>query len=159
MNRVVIVALRALVGVLMLGLLLIQVVILPVLAAEEAQSFPEVAFLRWPVLVLAILTVACVQVALVALWALLTLVEQGQVFSPAAFRHVDVIVAAAVVASALVAGTWWYLTLVGGIQQLGLTLMCFGLTCAGVALALLMVVMKALLRQATQLTSDLAEVI
>jgi len=159
MNRLVVVALRTLVAVLLLGLLFMQVVILPMLATEEAQSFPEVAFLRWPVLVLAILTVACVQVTLVALLALLTLVERSQVFSPAAFRHVDVIIGAAVVASALVAGTWWYLTLVGGIQQLGLTLLCFGLTCAGAAFALLMVGMKALLRQATQLTSDLAEVI
>ena len=58
-------------------------VVLPNEAALAARMHPEVAGLRWPLLTLAILGVGAVQVVLVLIMRLLTLVEDGKVFSPA----------------------------------------------------------------------------
>jgi len=137
-------------------LLLVQVVVLPAHAADLARRHPGAASLEAPVLALAVTTVACVQVAVVCVMALLALVGQARIFDPAAYRYVDVFIGATAVASLLVLGTGVYVSATVG-SPAALTGGLVALLGAGVAL--LMVVMRALLRQATQQHAELAEVV
>jgi len=146
-------------GVLALGLVLmlvVQVLVLPALAADAARRYPEAAFLEVPLLVLAIATLACVEVAAVCVTALLRLVGQDKIFDPAAYRYVDVFIGATTLASVLVLGASLYVSATVGFPAWvsgGL------LALVGAGVALLMVVMRALLRQATTQHAELAEVV
>ena len=155
MNSRVVDGLRVLIFLMLAGLLVAQVAILPSEAANAARIYPEVAGLRWPVLALAILGVGAVQVVLVLIMRLLTLVEDGKVFSRAAFGFVDGIIRTAVagVAIAVVAGV---VLVVGGAGHPGalLVLVAAGMLAAGVAL--LMAVMRALLVRAVELDAETA---
>ena len=159
MQRTTIAALRATLVVVFAGTLLAQAWFFPTLAAECAANFPEVAWLRWPMLVTVILVIAIAQVALGCLWVLLTMTKHGTVFSTRAFRYVDLIIGLIVADIVMVVAVNLYLTFGLGANPpvvfLGLT----GLTVCGVAAALLVAVMKGLLRKATRLEAELSEVI
>lgn len=103
MNRLARQLLRILLVVLLLGSVLAQVLV-PVFASQTGTRFPEVAYLVVPYSVAAILFIGCVQVALLAVWRLVSLVDGGVIFARRAVRWVDVITACAVVATVLSAG-------------------------------------------------------
>ena len=157
MGRWTVRALRALVVALGAGLLLVQVMIVPLLMADLAAE-PEAAHLRWPLGIIAVLGIGTVEVALVCLWRLLTMVRRGTVFSAAAFRYVDAVIGAALPA--------WLLAIVlafvlapGETVAPGVVLLVVigGVAAAGVAL--LVLVLRALLAQATALRTELDEVV
>lgn len=159
MNRIIVRGLRVLIVLIALGCLLGQTLILPLMAFEAADLYPEVASLAVPYLVAAILAVLCVQVALGALWKLLSMAASDAVFAERAFRWVDVIIASAGVATAMTFGVAIHLL---GIVQLGgpgAVLALGGATIGGLAFVLLMVVMRGLLRRATDDRNELAEVV
>jgi hypothetical protein len=79
-------------------------VLVRVFASQEATMFPEVAYLEVPYSVAAILFIACGQVALLAVWRLLSLVDGDVISTRRALRGVDAIVACAAVATVLSAG-------------------------------------------------------
>lgn len=158
MGRVVIAALRALLVVILVAALAAQLWFFPTLAGESAVQYPEVAWLRWPVLAAVVLGIAAVEVALVAVWVLLSMVARDEVFSDRAFRWVNMIIAAAVVATVMTVGIL-ALLVSAKVAAGGLALPLLALIVAGAAFALLMVVMKGLLRQAAGLTAELSEVI
>lgn len=60
---------------------------------------PDVASVAIPVIVIVLLGIVTIQVTMVCVWRLLTIVRRGTVFSHAAFRYVDVVVAAVAAAS------------------------------------------------------------
>lgn len=157
MGRWTMAATRATLALLLAGLLVVQVMIVPLLMADLAAE-PEVAHLRWPIGVVGILGLATVEVALVCVWRLLTLTRRGTVFSAAAFRWVDVIIGAAV-AAWLLAVVLAFVLAPGEAVAPGMVLLVVvgGVAAAGVAL--LVLVLRALLRQAVALRSELAEVI
>jgi uncharacterized membrane protein len=64
----------------LLGTVLVQIG-LPMLASEEGRIFPEVAYLVVPYSVAAILFIGCGQVALLAVWRLLSMVDGGVIFT------------------------------------------------------------------------------
>jgi len=101
MGRLAILALRALLVLLFVGMLFLQVMLFPLLGIDIANAAPDLVFLRWAVVVIGILGVLTVEVALVCVWRLLTMVKRETVFSPAAFRFVDVIIGSAVAATLL----------------------------------------------------------
>jgi hypothetical protein len=157
-NRVVVDTLR---GMLMLSLLIIaavQIVGLPWLSGEIARDLPEVAHMRWPILILAILGLACVQVGIVCTLRLLAFTRNDEVFSPRAFRWVDGIIGALLGCSLVCAATLVYQFLVMMGPPLWL-LMLLGGTFAGLGLALLMTVMRTLLVRAATLKSEMDVVI
>jgi len=123
------------------------------LAAEE----PDLAYLRWPLTAFAVLELVCVQVVIVATWKLLAMVETDRIFSEQALRWVDAIVRAVAVAWVMFLGVFLYAGFTA--DDPGLPLLLFLLLVAGAVLGLLMVVMRALLRQATALRTDLEAVI
>ena len=144
--------------ILLLGTVLTQVLV-PVLASEEAGIFPEVAYLAVPYSVALILVIACVQVALLVVWRLLSLVDGGVIFTRSALRWVDVIIACAVVATVLSAGVLIHLLFVVGVGGPSVALALPASLAGGLAFVLLMVVMRGLLELAIADRTELDEVI
>ncbi|HEX7496726.1 MAG TPA: DUF2975 domain-containing protein [Candidatus Limnocylindrales bacterium] len=143
---------------LLLGTVLAQV-LLPVFGDEEAGIFPELRYLVVPYSVAGILFIGCGQVALLAVWRLLSMVKGGDIFTRRALRWVDVITACAAVATVLSAGLLIHMLsfLPGGG---GPTVYFLGACVAGgLAFALLMVVMRGLLESAIADRTELDEVI
>ncbi|MDQ2625375.1 MAG: DUF2975 domain-containing protein [Actinomycetota bacterium] len=158
MNRRTILALRLALGVVLLGTLFVQALIIPLLASEAAREAPEVAHLRPGYMVGAILVVLCVQVAIVCVWRLLGFVRSGSIFSPRAFAWVDRITGSIWAAVLILAGMFVHLSAIDAMPP-AVFLFLVGGVVTGLCLALLVVVMRALLVRATQLEADLSEVI
>ena len=158
MTRLVIGLLRVALVVLLFGTVLAQVLV-PVVASEEARIFPEVDYLVVPYSVAAILFIACVQVALLVVWRLLSLVGGGVIFTRSALRWVDVIIACAVVATVLSVGV--LIHMLGFVPGGGGPTIYFMLACiaGGLAFVLLMIVMRGLLVSAIADRTELDEVI
>jgi NADH:ubiquinone oxidoreductase subunit 6 (subunit J) len=156
-NRLAVIALRiVLVGAFLL-LLLFQVMSLPGQFAHMAAENQERAYLQWPLTIFGILEVACVQVVIVSTWKLLTMVKQDQIFSRRAFVWVDAIMWA-------IAAAWTMLAVFSAIVVLnaddpGVPLLLILMLAAGAAVGLVVVVLRALLRQAADLRSDMEAVI
>jgi hypothetical protein len=144
--------------VLLFGILLVfQTLSLPGQFAYMAQESPADAYLRWPLTAVSVFWVLCVQVVIVATWKLLTMVKNDRIFTEASLVWVDAIVWAIVAAWVTLLGVFLYLGFTA--DDPGLPVLLFLMLMGVTVLALLMVVMRALLRQATTLRTDLAGVI
>jgi hypothetical protein len=66
-------------------LVLFQVAILPGTIWYQAREEPDMAHLRWPILVVADLVLLCGQVVIVCTWKLLTMVQENRIFSNDSF--------------------------------------------------------------------------
>ena len=156
-------ALRAVFGVVLAGTVFVQAGMVWVLVSgndPEDGSLPLT-----PLRVITILGMVSVQVALVCVWRLVTMVRRGTVFSHAAFRYVDGVIGAIVVAALL----WFTVTAVnapGQREDPGVTVIMGGIGLAILGVALIVLVLRMLLAQAvardvqaTQLQAELAEVI
>jgi len=122
-----------------------------------AEEHPEHADLRWPLTAATVFLVICVQVVIVAIWKLLTRVEHDRIFSQDSMTWVDAIVWAIAAAWCVLVGLC---VLVGfKAEDPGGPIVVFLLTVGVTVVGLLMVVMRALLRQATALRTDLEAVI
>lgn len=106
--------LRVVLLVLLLWTVLAQILVY-LIASEQGRLYPEVAHLVVPYSVSGILAIACVQVALLAVWGLLSLVGAGVFFSRRAIRWVDVVTVCAAVAMVLSAGPLIHLLFVVGV--------------------------------------------
>ena len=149
--------LRVALVVLLLGTVLAQVLV-PVYASQVGTTFPEVAYLVVPYSVAAILFIACGQVALLVVWRLLSLVDDGVIFTRRALRWVDVIAACAAVATVLCAGPIVHLLFFVGVGG-PLILWLAAILAGGLAFVLLMVVLRGLLESAIADRTELDEVI
>ncbi|MGA3486821.1 DUF2975 domain-containing protein [Micromonosporaceae bacterium DT55] len=150
-------ALRVFLVVLFGVLVVLQTMSLPGQFAHMAKESPEQAYLRWPATAVAVFLVLCVQVVIVSTWKLLTRVRQDSIFSEESLRWVDVIVWAIGAAWLVLLGVFLYVGFTAG--DPGLPLLLFLLVVGVSVLGLLMVVMRALLRQATTLRTDMEAVI
>lgn len=150
-------ALRVFLVVLFGVLVVLQTMSLPGQFAHMAKESPEQAYLRWPATAVAVFLVLCVQVVIVSTWKLLTRVRQDSIFSEESLRWVDVIVGAIGAAWLVLLGVFLYVGFTAG--DPGLPLLLFLLVVGVSVLGLLMVVMRALLRQATTLRTDMEAVI
>ncbi len=138
-------------------LVLFQTMSLPGQFAYMAREDPDSAHLRWPATIVAIFLVLCEEVVVVATWRLLTMVKDDRIFSEGAMVWVNAILWAI--------GAGW-LVLLGVFLFVGVNAddpgapMLLGLILVMVTVVgLLMVVMRALLRQATTLRTDMEAVI
>jgi hypothetical protein len=138
-------------------LVLFQTFSLPGQFAHMAAESPQDAYLRWPATVVAVFWVLCVQVVIVATWKLLSLVKSDRIFTEASLKWVDAIVWAIGAAWVVLVGVFLYVGF--NADDPGLPLLLFLLTVGVSVLGLLMVVMRALLRQATTLRTDMEAVI
>ena len=155
MGRLTILALRVVIAIALLGSLVVQGIGVPLLWIDMEGVAGSV---RVPVALILILGVGTLQVLAVCIWRLLTMVRRGTVFSHAAFRYVDVMIGA--IATASVLAFAMAVTLAPGEDVApGMVGFICGISLTIAGFALLMVVMRQLLAQATQLRSELDEVI
>ena len=152
-----VVPLKVFLAVMFAVLVLLQTMSLPGQFAYMAEQSPDMAHLRWPLTALAVFWVLCVQAVVVATWRLLTLVSRDRIFSEAAFAWVDLIIGAVVAAWVVLgfASLWVALNA----DDPGFPILVFLVDVSVTVLLLLMLVMRALLRQATALRTDLEGVI
>ena len=161
MGRTTIVVLRVVIALALAGSLVVQTVITPLIwiDLEDAPTWFRVSFV-----VIAVLGVLTMQVFAVCVWMLLTRVRRGSIFQESSFRYVDVIIGAIGVAAVLALALAFVLArseIAPGI----VALVCGAALVLG-GMALLVFVMKALLRQAIEreneartLRDELGEVI
>jgi hypothetical protein len=152
MGRLAILALRAVLVLMFVGMLFLQLMIFPLLGVDIAEEAPELVFLRWAVVVIGILGVLTVEVALVCVWQLLTMVKRDTVFSTAAFRYVDVIIGSAVAAT-LLAMALSFVLAPGEAVAPGVVMIVVIAGVGTAAIALLVLVLRFLLAKAVALDS------
>ncbi|GAA0242938.1 DUF2975 domain-containing protein [Cryptosporangium japonicum] len=150
-------ALRAFLVVLFGVLVLFQTMSLPGQFAHLAKEDPDMAYLRWPATAVTVFWVLCVQVVIVSIWKLLARIRRDRIFSEDSFTWVNVIVGAIGAAWVVLLVVFLYVGF--NATDPGLPLLLFLLLVGLAVLGLLMVVMRALLRQATTLRSDMEAVI
>jgi hypothetical protein len=144
--------------VLLFGILVVfQTLSLPGQFAHMAEESPELAYLRWPLTAVSVFWVLCVQVVIVSTWKLLTMVKYDRIFTEASLGWVDAILWAIAAAWVVLVGVSGYFGLKADDPGLPLLLLLMMVSVA--VLGLLMVVMRALLRQATALRTDMEAVI
>ncbi|MEU3219340.1 DUF2975 domain-containing protein [Streptomyces sp. NPDC006971] len=165
MNRLFIVALRVgIVAAIVIGLFG-QIVVVPTTAADEVDRFPPYAPFAAPYVAVAIVGIACVQVALIAVWMLLAMVRRDAIFTPRAFRWVDVIIGSSALATLLAIGVAGHLALAdipapnGNMDIISALAAAIAGVGVGASFAMLVVIMRGLLRKATDLQTEIAEVI
>lgn len=142
-----------------------QIVVIPTTAAHEVELFPPYAPLAVPYVTAAIIAVACVQIVLGAAWMLLAMVERDAIFSSRAFRWVDAIIGATTLATLVAGGVAGHL-FVAEIPSpddgmaitgaLGAATACVGV---GASFAMVVVIMRNLLRKAAEMKAEIAGVI
>lgn len=145
--------------VLLLALLLAsQILVIPEVARITAIRNPDVAQLEVPGIIGAGIFIALIEVTLVCVWFLLSLVQAGRIFRVEAFRYVDVILASLISAGVLILAS--YVVIVASrAVSLSLTLLAVLGIVVSAALALLVLVLRGLLRKALELEQDLSEVV
>ncbi|MFK4105822.1 DUF2975 domain-containing protein [Streptomyces sp. NPDC019531] len=145
MGKLTVRALRAVLGVVLIGTVLVQALMVWTLVTgndPEDGSLP-LTTLR----VITILGMVSVQVAVVCVGRLVTMVRRGTVFSHAAFRYVDGVIGAIVAAALL----WFAVTAVNAPGQRddpGVTVIMGGIGLGILGIALIVLVLRMLLAQA-----------
>ena len=165
MGSLTIQVLRAVLVMALMGSVFVQVVMVPMVWNDMDGADPEVLDVRAPLLLIVVLGIATTQVVMVCLWRLLTMVRRGTVFSDAAFRFVDIMIAAVAVAAVL-AFTLGFVLAPGEAVAPGVVLLVGGAGGVLAGIALVIVVMRSLLSQAvsreveaSHLRAELDEVI
>ncbi|MFD5226476.1 DUF2975 domain-containing protein [Microbacterium sp. NPDC058342] len=158
MQPVATLVLRGLIVVLIALLIFVQVLLIPAVAAETAARNPDLGYLEVPGIVGAVLFLLLVEVVLVCVFVLLSLVRTDRIFSPRAFRYVDVIIGTMLASAVLLIASFIVLSLGRAVSPGILVLAVFGIV-VSFSLALLVGVMRGLLRKALQLEQDLSEVV
>ncbi|MEN3538337.1 DUF2975 domain-containing protein [Microbispora sp. ZYX-F-249] len=165
MRKLTVLALRAVLVALLAGSVFVQAVMVPLLASDLEGLDPEYAYLRSPFLLITFLGVVTAEVVLVCVWRLVTMVRRDTVFSHAAFRWVDVVIGA-FVAAALLIFALGFLLAPGEAVPPGVVLLVGGVGVAALGVALVVLVLRTLLKQAVardveaaQMQAELDEVI
>lgn len=151
-------ALKALIVVLVALLLASQILVIPEVARITALRNPDVVQLEIPGIIGAVVFLALVEVTLVCVWFLLSLVQTDRIFRVEAFRYVDIILGALVAAGVLILAAYLVI-LANRAVSLSLSLLAILGVVVSAALALLVVVLRGLLRKALELEQDLSEVV
>ncbi|WP_324274608.1 DUF2975 domain-containing protein [Blastococcus brunescens] len=160
--RHVVLPLRILLVIVFGGLVAAQIWALPGLLPDLAEPTLERSVMRWTMLAVSVLGVVCVQVVVVCTWKLLTMVTDDRIFSASALRWVNAIVWAVAVGWLMLLGTFvcsYYFIVDEVSDDPVLPALLLLLLLIGAVLGLLLVVMRALLRQATTLRADMEAVI
>ncbi|WP_374928279.1 DUF2975 domain-containing protein [Kytococcus sedentarius] len=141
-----------------LFILVLQVFLLPILAADMAALDPALGYLRWPVLALSIGALACLQFVMVCIWLLLDAVMVDRIFDPGSLVWASRIEKALMLGGAM---TLVIAFLVFGAPEghLLVTLTVTAGVLAYFGAALLMRIMRGLLERATSLQGEMAGVI
>ncbi|RZU63460.1 DUF2975 domain-containing protein [Zhihengliuella halotolerans] len=158
MSRVLVLALRAALVGLAAGVFAAQL-LTPMLASSVGSPHWEVRHLVVPYSVAGIVALFLVQIALIALWRLLTLTSAERIFDGGAIRWVNGLVGSAAGAVALPCIVMTHLLFVVGVGGPGVVLALCACFIGGAALVLVLIVLRSLLASATRDRRELAHVI
>lgn len=161
MSRATTVTLQVVIALALAGSLVVQTFIVPTIWADlDGVPIP----VRITFVTLLVLGVVTMQVFAVCVWQLLTRVRRGSVFSTSSFLYVDIIIWS--IAAAAVIALAFAVLLTPGQTAPGVVGLICGASLVLAGMALLVVVMKSLLRQAIDreaearsLRSELDEVV
>lgn len=158
MNTFALRALRPLIVLLFIASLPVQFLIVPLAAWQIIHYVPNRAMgilygIAGPLAVL-----AC-QVALVAMWRLVTLVRSNKIFSTGSLRWVDLIIRMGWVVSGLCLAVTLHQFAVGAFGPITLPLMLIGSSLTALAVTMLVLVLRQLLVSASTYKAELAEVV
>ncbi len=153
MGKLTVLALRIVLAMVLAGSLFVQVVMAPLLAIDLNELDPDYAYLRTPLLVIAFLGIVTIQVTVICVWRLVTMVRRGTVFSPAAFRFVDIVIGAVSAASLLTFALGVTLA-PGDAVAPGVVLLIGGAAVLIAGIALIVLVLRMLLAQAVALDAE-----
>lgn len=163
MGKLSVVALRVVLALVIAGSLFVQLRLVPLLSVDLAEAGAPPGSLI-AALVIVVLGILCIEITAACVWRLLTMVRRGTVFSPGAFRYVDIIFGAMAAGSLLVFGI--AALLAPGDIAPGVVLLVCGAALLVAGVALIVLVLRTLLAQAvardaeaTTLRSELDEVI
>ncbi|HEX6151793.1 DUF2975 domain-containing protein [Nocardioides sp.] len=156
-TRQVVLLLRVLLVTAFVAVLVLQFLSVPGTLDYRAEVNPDLEWRRWVLLGVLELELVGAQVVIVCTWMLLGMVQQDRIFSDDALRWVDGMIAAL--------GVGWLawaalsLAIVLDADDPGMPLMLAIMLLAGAVFILILLVMRALLRKATTLHTDLEGVI
>ncbi|PRY68986.1 Protein of unknown function (DUF2975) [Glaciihabitans tibetensis] len=143
--------------------LLMQIMSLPGQFAHDAGQTPKLAQLSWTLLVVTELAMLGLQIVIVCTWKLLTMVQKDRIFSESSLSWVNGIVWTFSVGWVLLVGVSTYISaflfFTPSLRDPGLPILLFGFTLVATVVVLLIVILRALLRQATVLRADMDVVI
>jgi hypothetical protein len=153
LGRQTILVLRTVLVALLAGSVVVQVVFVPLLYIDMRELDPDLAYVRVPLVVIAILMVLAAQAVLICVWKLVSMVRKGTVFSNDAFRYVDVIIGAVTAGAVLVLAFAVLLATTnrnvpGDAVAPGMVLLICGGSVAVFGVALVVLVLRMLLVQA-----------
>lgn len=162
----VVLAVRIVLAMVLVGSVVVQVVMVPLMAVDLDELRPDYAHLRIPLIVIAVLAVLTIEVTCVSVWQLVTMARRGTVCSPpAAFRYVNIILVAIAVASMLTISLGVLLAPSEAVAP-GMVLLIGGAGVLIAGVALIVLVLRTLLAQAVareaqakELQAELNEVI
>ena len=160
--RHVVLPLRILLAIALAALLAAQLWAVPAVLPDLPEPSLEQSFMRWTMLAVSVLGLACIQVVVMCTWKLLTLVTNDRIFSVSALPWVNAIVSAIAVGWVMLLGAFvcaYYFIIDEVSDDPALPALLLLLLLVGAVAGLLMVVMRALLRQATNLRADMEAVI
>ena len=150
--------LRILLVVALVLILALQILFLPWLSGEMAADLPAEAYMRWPILGLAIAGLVCVEVGIVCTLRLLGITRRGDLFTPQSLRWVFGLMIAFLAGAAVCVATLVYQSFtVSGPPAWALTLLA-GVG-GGIGMALLTAVLRSRLVEAIALRQEMARVI
>lgn len=158
----VVLPLRVLLAIAFVAVLVAQLWAAPGLLPDLAEPTLERSVMRWTMLVVSVLGLAAIQVVIFCTWKLLTMVTLDRIFSDGALPWVNTIVWAiaagwAMLLANFVCAYYFIIDEVSDDPVLPAVLLLVLLV--GAVLGMLMVVMRALLQQATTLRTDMEAVI
>lgn len=160
--RRVVLPLRILLVMVFAALVGAQIWGVPQVLPDLADPTLERQFMRWTMLAVAVLALACFQVVIVCTWTLLSMVTDDRIFSAGAMPWVNGIVRAVVVGWAMLFATFvcsYYFIVDEVSDDPVLPALLLLSLLVGAVVGLLVVVMRALLRQAMALRADMESVI
>ncbi len=160
--RRVVLPLRVLLVVVFGALVAAQLWAVPRMLPDLADPSLEQSLVRSAMLAAAVLALLCVQAVIACTWQLLTLVTRDRIFSQDALPWVNAIVWAMVAGWGGLLGVFvctYYFIVDEVSDDAALFVILLVLLLVGAVVGLLMVVMRALLRQATALRTDMEAVI
>ncbi|UZN03211.1 DUF2975 domain-containing protein [Cellulomonas sp. S1-8] len=146
MRHLTVLALRVVIVLALAGSLFVQVFIGPALWVDLEEAPPGV---QLPFVLIFVLGLVTLQVCAVCVWRLLTMVRREEVFTPAAFRWVDVIIGAIAAAAVLVFALAVVLA-PGEAVAPGIVLMICGAALVLGGIALVVLLLRLLLAQAVE---------
>ncbi len=156
MGNVMVLALRGVLAVTVSGSLFVQTVMVPLMAIDLKEADPDVAHLQVPFAVIMILIIVTAQVTAGCVWRLVTMVRRATVFSDAAFRYIDVMIAAAAAAAVLTL-TLAVVLAPGDSVAPGVVLLVCGGSVVAAGIGLIVFVLRMLLAQAISRDAEAQE--